>query len=810
MKTKTKTMILKFTFIASFFLFTNIFYGQSCQHKHHNQKVLKTSAVYNVRSDTMDVLNYNIYLDFMDYSNQNITASCQVLFKSKMNGINTISLDLLQMNIDSIKQHGISSSFSYNDTLLIVNLASLLNLNDTDSLTVYYHGTPQGDGSGFGGFYFQGNYAYNMGVGFWADPHNYGRVWHPCFDNFVERATYTTTIKTPINRSGYANGLIINENNTSNFNERTWYLSQEIPTYLASVEVSDYTHVAQTYSSTLTGNTTPVYLISSPSDTTNFKASFINLHAAVDAFENRYGPFLWDKVGFNLVPFNSGAMEHATNIAYPIVTANGTLNYETLMAHELSHHWWGDLVTCRTAEDMWINEGFASYSERLFLEAVYGYSSYLEDVKANHKEVLHKAHINDGGYYAVSGVPHDITYGDHSYNKGSDIAHNLRTYMGDANFFAGLQSFLDTYKFQDVSALDFRDHLNSLSTTVDVTDFFNDWVFNPGYPAFYIDSLVTTSLGNGFEVEVFVHQKLKGTSQFFTNVPLEITFMDNNWTQQTLSLNATGEYSSTTFVLPFYPDFSYLNGNDKISQAVTAENNIITTTGVSNLSYPFLRYVTSNVSDSAFVRVEHYWVAPDEFQESTNEWMYEISQERFWKVDGIFPTDFVADARIYFNGKTVLSGNLDTELTSLSGFIEDSMVVLFRENAATLWRELPDVELHTQGSHTDGYGYFKIDKLIKGEYTFGWKKSSVGTIENTSKEISLELFPNPTSDWIQLKTNLSFSKNSQVVIYNTLGEMVYDSQFYASQINVSKLAKGKYILQIKNNSTTYASEFIKQ
>jgi len=803
-------MILKFTFIASFFLFANIFYGQSCQHKHHHQKALKTSAVYNVRSDTMDVLNYNIYLDFMDYSNQNIAASCQVLFKSKMNGITTISLDLLQMNVDSIKQQSSIATFNYNDTLLIIDLVNTLNQNDTDSLTVYYHGSPQGDGSGFGGFYFQGNYAYNMGVGFWADPHNYGRVWHPCFDNFVERATYTTTIKTPINRTAYANGLIVSENNTGAFNERTWYLSQEIPTYLASVEVSDYTHVAQSYSSTLTGNTTPVYLIASPSDTTNFKASFTNLHATIGAFENSYGPYLWDKVGFNLVPFNSGAMEHATNIAYPIATANGTLNYETLMAHELSHHWWGDLVTCRTAEDMWINEGFASYSERLFMEAIYGYDAYIDDVKNNHKEVLHKAHINDGGYYAISGVPHDITYGDHSYNKGADVAHNLRTYMGDTFFFAGLQSFLDTYKFQDVSALDFRDHLNSLFAIVDVTDFFNDWVFNPGYPGFYIDSMVTTPLANGYEVEVFIHQKLKGTTQYFTNVPLEITFMDNNWTQQTEPIGGSGEYSSATFILPFHPDFSYLNGNDKISQAVTAENKTITTTGINNLTYPFMRYTTTNISDSAFVRVEHYWVAPDGFQEPTNEWMYEISQERFWKVDGIFPSDFVADARIYYNGKTVSSGNLDTELTSIPGFIEDSMVVLHRENAASLWHELADTEIHMQGPNTDGSGYFKIDKLIKGEYTFGWKKSTVGTIENANKEITLELFPNPTTDWIQLKTNLTFSKNTQVVIYNALGEMVYNAPFYAQQINVSAFAKGNYILQIKDVNNTYASEFIKQ
>ena len=67
----------------------------------------------------------------------------------------------------------------------------------------------------------------------------------------------------------------------------------------------------------LLANTTPVFLISEPADTNNFKASFTNLHGAMEAFEVGYGPYLWDKVGFHLVPFNSGAMEHATSIAYP-------------------------------------------------------------------------------------------------------------------------------------------------------------------------------------------------------------------------------------------------------------------------------------------------------------------------------------------------------------------------------------------------------------------------------------------------------------------------------------------------------------
>jgi aminopeptidase N len=683
--------------------------AQSCQHKNHFDKGLKTSAQYNLRSDTVDVLRYKMELDFSDYTNQLISGNCEVVFEAKMNNIATISLDLLQMTIDSVKQNGIHLTSSYDDTLMIVSLNTNLNAGNKDSITVYYQGTPQLDPSGFGGFYFQGAYAYNIGVAFSAEPHNYGRTWHPCFDNFVERATYQVHIKSPINTKGYANGLITADSTDGINNYRTWKINQEIPTYLATVAVSNYTHVEQTFTSALNSATIPMYLIAAPNDTANMKSSFVNLTGAMNAFETDYGPYLWDKVGFHLVPFSSGAMEHATDITYPIVTADGSLSYETLMAHELSHHWWGDLVTCRTSEDMWINEGMASFSERIFLEHIYGYERYINDVKANHKNVLQNAHINDGGYYPLSGVPHDVTYGDHSYNKGSDMAHTLRGYMGDADFFNVLQSFLDVNKFKDVDALDFRDHITA-NSPFDATDFFNDWIFNPGFPAFYVDSTVVIPNGAEFDVTVYVHQKLNGTSQLDSNVPLQVSFLGSNWELESDSLIASGEYSNFIFTLPFNPIDTYLNGDDHIMQAVTAQNEVISSNGTKDLTYPLFRYITSSVTDSSLVRIEHYWVAPDPIKDVEQGWLYELSQDRFWRVSGILSSGYEASARVFFNGKNVGGGNLDVELVNSPGFTEDSLFVMYRENAGDEWSPTSATISHL-GSHTDGYGYFNIDTL---------------------------------------------------------------------------------------------------
>lgn len=782
-------------FIISLGAFFSIQAQYSCKHKHHNPQLYNKAS--NSRSDTIDVLNYAVNLDITDYANQKIGGYCDVQFVSKLNNISSLDLDLLQMTIDSVVSQGQTLMYVYNDTLLSITLPTVMNIGDTSNVVVYYSGSPQGDPSGWGGWYFQGNYAYNLGVGFEANPHNYGRVWHPCFDNFVERATYDFSILTNNGKTSYANGYIVSDQVVgADSLVRTWRMDAPIPTYLACIAVANYTHVYQDYISPVTNDTTPVFLIAQPADTSNMKASFVNLHNAIEAFEIGYGPFLWNKVGYHLVPFNSGAMEHATSIAYPLATANGALTYETLMAHELAHHWWGDLVTCRTAEDMWINEGMASYSERLFLEKVYGYDAYINDIKLNHKDVLHHAHITDGGYYAISGVPHQITYGDHSYNKGADVAHTLRGYMGDSLFFEGLTSFLAANNYSDVDATDFMNHLNTLNG-VDVTDFFNDWVFNPGFPHFSIDSVITTgSIGN-YTVNVYVRQKLKAATNFYTNVPLEITFKGDAWESQTESFVMSGQTSSFQFAIPFVPEISYLNGDDKISQAVTGENITITGLGIKDQTYPMFRVTTTAVTDSAFLRLEHHWVAPDGFKDNLLGYRYSLSNERYWRVSGLNNVGYTGTGRIFFNGTTSSSGYLDNEMVAEVGFNEDSLRVFYRSDVASEWEVVEGYFVNTLGSPTDGNAYANIDTLKYGEYTFGWENGYVDVDELVEKQ-TFNLYPNPTKELVNIDLSGFEFGEYTIGLYDMSGKLLKSKITVAAQdfIDVSDLAKGQYLISV--------------
>jgi aminopeptidase N len=175
-----------------------------------------------------------------------------------MMSVPQLHLDIEGLTVDSVFINSNAAPFSHSGSDLFIelpNLPSLVNF----TARVYYHGTPIQDNS-WGGFYYSSSYAYNIGVGMSALPHNFGRVWFPCFDNFRERCTYTIQTLTDGGRTSYCGGLrssVISLGGDSLLT--TWSLLQPVPSYLASVAVATYTHVEDEFTS-LDGFTRPIWL----------------------------------------------------------------------------------------------------------------------------------------------------------------------------------------------------------------------------------------------------------------------------------------------------------------------------------------------------------------------------------------------------------------------------------------------------------------------------------------------------------------------------------------------------------------------
>lgn len=586
----------------------------------------------NARSEQIDIQNYSIRLDMRKIKQQQMKGSCTITLIAKQDHIKALQLDLLQLQVDSIHYNSKKIAFDYNDTIIDIRLSQAIATQTPTAVTVYYQGSPQKDKS-WGGFYIQDDYAFNMGVGFASDPHSYGRVWHPCFDNFAEKATYDFEIITIPTQNAQCNGILVSRTQKPNQTISKWKLEQPIPSYLACIAIADYVTVKQNYAGAY-GNI-PIALAAKASDTTALLQSFEHLQAAITTYEYWYGKHRFDKVGYSLVPFRAGAMEHATNIAYPIYAANGSLRWESLMAHELGHSWWGNNVTCQTAEDMWINEGMASYSVHLFYEQVYGRAKYLEAVQKDHIRTMLTAHEEEGGYRPISGVPFEHTYGSHVYKKGAVVAHNLRGYLGDSLFRIGLQSLQENYQFGSLNSAQFREGM-SAATGVDLTHFFDDWVFTGGYPDF---SLSAATL-SGNTVQLQIHQGLLGRKTAHQKVPLQVTCWSQDWQSYTTTIVADS-ITDTTLTLPFEPvavipnQYHTLNqGSIDWEQKITHKDSINPFTnelGIASLTI-------ATLPDSALLHIKyHLTKAP--FADLIG---YRADSTGFWTVNGILPEGLVA------------------------------------------------------------------------------------------------------------------------------------------------------------------------
>ncbi len=789
-------------FILAFSLIVNVGFGQTgnvgCKSSkkyssNNNENQTYRWVADNSRSDSIDIINYSIHLDFTNFIGKRIKGFCTVRFAPKINGVDYINLDIEQLVVDSVQWNGNNLAFNRVGTLLNIPLPTALNTTDTTEVTVFYQGLPPTDASGFGGFHFENVYAYNLGVGFSADPHNYGRAWYPCFDNFVERATYDFHIISHGGRKGFCNGILTNEINLGGDTlMRSWEMNDPIPSYLACVAVSSYETVHMNHSG-LNGNI-PISLVALANDTTNLKNSFINLGEAIDAFEYWYGPHQWDKIGYVLTTV--GAMEHPTCIAYPASIANGNLTYEDIMAHELGHHWWGNLATCQTAEDMWINEGMASFSEHLFLEWAYDRATYIEEVKNNHSNVMQYAHIEDEQYWAVSGIPHNLTYGTHVYDKGAVVGHSLRGYLGDTMFRTACQSIMNDFKFKDISSADMRDHITNV-TGIDMNPFFDDWIFSPGFSHFAIDSFQTVFNGTDYEVTLFVRQRLKGATNFHTNVPFELSMVSADRTFHRTMIEASGELTTINVNCPFEPVMSFLNENNLINQARLDDLIEITDPLSKTLRFGKMQIFVNEVPDTTLFRAAHHWVAPDTIRNNPNN--LRISNYHHWTIDGIIPEGFKATARFYFDGRTAIGGGngyLDTDLVSVR---EDSIYLLYKANHAEDWAIYPHYTRNHLGSAFNRYGAMILDTIMLGHYAFANGGMLTG-ISEVTKEPEFQVFPNPTHDYLQVKATSYTNEPLQIQLTDLSGKAVLkkmiplnESQF---QLDVSNFSNGIYFLSV--------------
>jgi len=467
------------------------------------------------------------------------------------------------------------------------------------------------------------------------------------------------------------------------------------------------------------------------------------------------------------------------------------LGYETLWAHELSHMWWGDKVTCKTDADMWLNEGWASFNEALFTQALYGNTAYKNWIRTNHRKVLQFAHISDGSYLALNAIPSDYTYGATAYQKGADIVHTLRNYLGDSLFKVGTQHYLDSFAYGNASSADLRDALTS-ATGINMSRFFDDWIFTPGFPHFSIDSVVYFP-GGLDHYFVYTRQRSKGNLHVY-KMPVDITF-SNGITDTTVTVVI--DSATNMFHIPLIianATWVSLDRNEKISDAITDFEITPTSTGNQNMSETNTSLNVQTLSSTpSTIRIEHNWVAPDGFKQSNPG--IRLSDYHYWKVDGIINPGFLSKITFQYNGSlSTSSGYLDNTLITGT---EDSLVLLYRASVANDWQIIN--ANHNIGSAFDKIGSYTVDTMLIGEYALGYRDYTVSINNVSPKKNILSVQPNPAYDTCRINAELMKNEVGVLILLDVRGREIRKWKIDAKNsvvIDCTSLKNGEYVVQL--------------
>ena len=390
-----------------------------------------------VTSDRYDMLRYGLDLR-IDPESLTLDGSVAMVFGSEVAGLQSFVCDLTtDLEITSISHvTGGNLVFTQAGDSVVVTLPVSLAVGEIDSLTIHYQGLPP-EPSFNRGLMFR---VYNLGGHIGPSVANmsqpaYAKYWWPCKDRPGDKALSSVNLTVPEPLVGVSNGKLMGTT-TPEAGWITYHWREDYPiaTYLISVAVADYV-VLEDHCSTLAGSEIPIFNWVFPPDEEDAQVDFAPLCEMMDVCEGNFGPYPFQGEKYGHAEFLwSGAMEHqtVTSVGYGSLFGDGS--HDWLVVHELGHQWFGDSLTPDTWADIWLNEGFATYSEALWYEHLDGPEAYLADLM-NGRSL---------GSWALQGPVYDpvpVFPGRVIYDKGAWILHTLRGRMGDALFFPMLEEW---------------------------------------------------------------------------------------------------------------------------------------------------------------------------------------------------------------------------------------------------------------------------------------------------------------------------------------------------------------------------------
>src|SRR5579885_2979697 len=474
----------------------------------------------------------------LDFEQETISGTVYTAFSTLYEEAKTITFDAVELQIEKVALvDGTDLAYSTTNKKLIVTLDRPYHHGEEFTIAVTYHARPRT------GLHFVKPAPEDptRPVQAWTfGQPRYHSHWFPCHDAPNDRATTEIIVTVPAEFLTVSNGKLLDVADNGN-GTKTHHWRHDIPhaAYLVSLVVGDFAVIEDHYN----GKPVNYYVRKDRKDDAHL---YMGKTPQMMRFFSEYTgvEYPYDKYDQTVVELYTGAMEHTTATTHSfslLMDQRAALDMDMVpvVAHELAHQWFGDLVTCRDWPNGWLNEGFATYFEELWGEHDLGndyfkYSmlalkkGYLAEDSEYRRPVVYHVYHNDG-FELFDG---------HMYNKGGWVLHMLRHQLGEKTFRRAINAYLNRYREREVITADLERTLEEV-TGRSLAGFFQQWVYSGGYPAFEVNY----SWDNEHHM---AKVKIKQTQQVDDLTPCFVTPVDLAFTVPTSDEAAKDENTTET------------------------------------------------------------------------------------------------------------------------------------------------------------------------------------------------------------------------------------------------------------------------
>lgn len=519
-------------------------------------------AAMSVPGHSFDVLKYTLDLDIYDcflapYPHS-FTGTEIIQFRVD-SALNLIKLNFVTSSMQVNSVGLAATSYSIANNILTLNLNQTYQPGDTVQVQIKYTHQDVEDNA----FYVSNGMVFTD-----AEPEG-ARKWFPCWDKPSDKAKTDIRVKVPANVKIGSNGALADSLITADTIYYHWVSAHNVATYLVvlSGKVNYKLDIVYWENPNTPGVYTPIrFYYNAGEDPSGMEAIIGDM---TTWFSEKFVDHPFEKNGFATLnnEFSWGGMENQT-----LTSLCPNCWSEALVAHEYAHQWFGDMITCATWADIWINEGFATWSEAFWYESYAGYNAYKSDIDGNAAYYLS---YNPGWAisdpdWAVNTPPNNILFNYAiTYMKGSCVLHMLRHTLRDSLYFAVLQSYASdpVYQYQSATIQDFNAKVNEV-TGDDYNWFFDQWIFEPNHPE-YQNTYNVEDLGGGqWKVNLFVTQ-VQSNPDFF-KMPVDVWIRFSDLTDTTIRIMNDMNYQAFNWTFDKLPvNFQFDRGNNIVLKEAT-------------------------------------------------------------------------------------------------------------------------------------------------------------------------------------------------------------------------------------------------